>query len=248
MFKVMTLNINGYGVKHGPWEIRRDLIVDAVRSAGADVVAFQAVVRDPSVCQNVDQAAQVAERLPEFRVRLFQPATRHTDGREDGLAVLSQHPILESDWLELSLEPGLEDNNRRVVLTVRVQTPVGSFQLYNAHFSWVESQALDNVGETLDYLSTLAGAGILVGDLNSAPDSAPMEQFRQAGWHDAWGELRPQDPGLTFEAGRLVTRIDYAWLNGLMRSHLRGIEIVADGQGAEGVHPSDHVGLLITLG
>jgi len=248
MVRVATFNINGYGTRHGPWEARRELIAEALRTAQAEIVALQAVASQPDVAGGIDQSAQLAELLPQYSYRIYQPADRPESGGQQGSAILSQYPILESSWQELTLRGGSEDNAYRIVLTVQVDAPPAPFLLANAHFSWVEPQTIDNVREALAYLAALSGPAMLVGDMNARPDSRSMQELRNAGWHDAWGELHSDDPGFTFfEAGQLVQRIDYVWTNDLLRPRLQAIGTIGQAQRAEGWRASDHLGLVASL-
>lgn len=247
MLAIMTLNINSYGAKHGAWSARRKLICEAIRNAGAGVIALQAVGKDPALYDGLDQAAQLAELLQEYRYQIFHSVMRYDDGREEGLAFLSRFAILGADERRLSLRSGLEDTNRRMVLAARIAAPEGNLQLFNAHFSWVEEQTVDNVRETLDYLSTFNEPLMLVGDMNATADSRPMQMLAEAGWHDAWAELHPDEPGDTFESNAPAKRIDYAWLNDLLRPRLKTAHVVADAQDVQGARPSDHLGLTVMV-
>lgn len=90
------------------------------------------------------------------------------------------------------------------------------------------------------------GPALLLGDLNSAPDSAALETLRGAGWKDVWAMLRPADPGFTFEADRPTQRIDYALASAESRARVHAIERVeVNGRGPPRL--SDHLGLLVTL-
>ena len=122
MFQIMSMNINGYGNRWGLWEIRREIIRQAVQDFRPDAIALQAVRRDPGLEQGRDQAAQLAHLVPQFQHVLFQEAASAPDGSADGLAVLSLTPILEKDCLNLSLQPGLEDKNQRILLRTRLET------------------------------------------------------------------------------------------------------------------------------
>lgn len=247
MLTIMTLNVNYYGSKHGAWSARRKLICEAIQRAGADVIALQAVSKDPALYDGLDQAALLAELLQEYRYQVFHSAMQYDDGREEGLAFLSRFAILGTDERRLSLRSGLEDTNRRVVLAARIAAPGGNLQLFNAHFSWVEPQTIDNVRETLEYLGTFNEPLMLVGDLNAAPDSHPMRMLAEAGWHDAWAELHPDEPGYTFESNEPTKRIDYAWLNAQLRPKLKTAHVVATNQDVQGARPSDHLGLTVMV-
>ena len=65
MLKVMTLNLNYYETKHGTWEERRDLIVQAIRGAQPDILALQAVRQDPDRYDGLNQASQLSRLVPE---------------------------------------------------------------------------------------------------------------------------------------------------------------------------------------
>ncbi len=240
--------MNYFGTKQGPWSARRKLICEAIQSAGADVIALQAVAKTPDLYDGVDQAAQLAELLQEYRYQVFRSAMQYDDGREEGLAFLSRFAILGTDERPLSLLPGLEDTNRRILLAARIAAPEGNLQLFNAHFSWVEPQTVDNVREALVYLATFDEPLLLVGDLNAAPDSPPMRMLADAGWLDAWAELHPTEPGDTFESNQPTKRIDYAWLNAPLRPKLKTAHVVANNQDLQGARPSDHFGLTVMVG
>lgn len=247
MLKVMTFNLNYYGTKHGPWVLRRGLICAELQSVAPDIVALQAVARDPQVDGGADQAAQLAERLPEYTHTLFQPAMDFSDGSTGGSALLSRLPVAASDRLELDLIPGLEDDNRRVLLHARFDLPTGPLHLFNAHFSWVGEQARRNLEQAVPFFQSFAGPALLVGDFNIPAGSELLASLRQAGWRDVWAELNPGQEGLTFESNSPTLRIDYAWANPALLPHVTAIRIVADNEHATGARPSDHRGLLVTL-
>ncbi len=248
MFRIMTMNINGYGNRYGLWEIRREIIRQAVQDFRPDVIALQAVRREPGLEQGRDQAAQMAYILPQFHHVFFQEAAAAPDGSADGLAVLSLFPIQEKDCLQLSLQPGLEDKNQRVLTRTRLDLPDGPLELFNAHFSWVAEQAGQNARETMSYLSRFQGPRLLVGDLNQPPDGEVSAQFIQAGWTDAWKSANPEKKGFTFiENDKFVKRIDYAWLSPELSGRLESIRLIANNATMDDKRGSDHAALLIAF-
>ncbi|HEY9881729.1 MAG TPA: endonuclease/exonuclease/phosphatase family protein [Leptolyngbyaceae cyanobacterium] len=248
MLRIMTLNINYYGTQHGPWEVRRRLIANAIAKARPEIVALQAVAQDPAIADGKDQATQLADQVQGYPYHLFCPAQIHPDGRVEGMALLSSLPLSISHYRELSLRPGLEDTNPRILLHARFDLPEGPFHLFNAHFSWVAEQTQDNLNEVLPYSQTFAGSVVLVGDLNTAPESPLMDQFRNEGWVDSWAARYPQEEGYTFvEGGKLCKRIDYVWVKDGLQSQIKDVEIVVDEVTEEGFRASDHLGLLVTL-
>lgn len=184
MLKVMTLNINSYSTKHGPWSIRKGLIQKAIQNASPDIIALRAVRKESGVNNGEDQATQLARLLPECRYVVFQPAMHDGNGDSGGSAFLSRLKIVETNYPRLTLRPGLDDTNQRIVLTALLDLKTVPFYLFNAHFSWVYQQASDNLNETLPSINSFAGHALLVSDLNTTPDTDIMNRFCKEGWVD----------------------------------------------------------------
>jgi endonuclease/exonuclease/phosphatase family metal-dependent hydrolase len=249
MVQIVSMNINAYGNRYGVWEIRREIIRQAFHELQPDVLALQAVSLDPALEKGRDQCAQIAKILPQFQYTLFQPAVTRPDGSADGLATLSRAPILESDCFKLTLLPGLDDTNPRVILHTRLELPGGvTLELFNANFSWIATQARQNTQETLAYLSQFSGLRLLVGDLNQTPDSEMAALFATAGWVDAWKQVNPEKKGFTFvEDNKFVKRLDYAWASPELAGRLESLRVVANNATMDGARGSDHAALLIAL-
>ncbi len=247
MLKIMSLNISYYGTRHGPWAIRRELIREAIQSAQPHIVALQAVRKDPNEDRGVDQATQLANLMPEYRYVAFQPAAAIPNGGAEGSAIISRVRFAETSYLPLRQIPNLDDKNFRVVQMTRFDFRSAMFHLFNAHFSWVDEQAIANVKQTFPYINSFRGPALLVGDLNQPPESPALERLAHSDWTDAWAMLCPDEDGFTFETGNLTKRIDYAWANFDLKPDLREIQVVANNRDSSGADVSDHLGLLITL-
>lgn len=244
MLKILTLNLNLYGQKYGPWERRRQIVCDVLESAQPEIVALQAVRQEPHAFDGLDQASQLAGLLPAYRNVIFRPAMHTPDGGQEGSAILSRLPIAAADVLPLTLLPGLDDTNQRAVIHARFDLPAGPLHLFNAHLSWVDTQTDESLNELLPYLGRFEGLALLLGDLNTPSNSPLLERFRQAGLTDLWQKLQPDQPGFTFESGNPSLRIDYLWANAGLAERARSIEIVANQPDEAGRRASDHFGLL----
>jgi endonuclease/exonuclease/phosphatase family metal-dependent hydrolase len=245
MLRVMSLNLNYYGTKHGAWPARRALIRDLIVSSDVDVIALQAVRSAPEVEDGLDQATQLALALPEYQYVVYQPADNCDAGATQGSAFLSRIEIAETDYLELTLLPGLEDVNHRVVLHARFDLPGGPLHLFNGHVSWVYDQARDNLDQIVPYIDAFPGEGLLVGDLNQTPEVDLLRQFTVAGWSDVWGALHSDEPGATFEADLPAIRIDYAWANRALAPHAAAIAVIGKSEETGTIRLSDHLALLV---
>lgn len=247
MFKVMTLNINAYESKQGPWEVRKKLIGETIRATDPDVIALQAVTRNPEIENGVDQASQLAKSLPEYKDVIFQEATKRNNGIVEGLAVLSKIKIIEKDHRQLSLLKNTEDINRRVLLNVLLETTTQPIRLFIVHFSWIYEQTFKNIQETLAYMQSFKDPALLMGDMNMLQESYPLVKFRDDGWKDLWHYLHPEKVGFTYESSDPEMRIDYVWSNPALIDQIEDIEIIGQDQQEGDVRLSDHFGLLVTL-
>lgn len=245
MLKILTLNINLLGDRHGPWDRRKPLAAALIHEFRPDIVALQAV-RQQAGLHGGNQAHELAGLLPKYRHVVFRPGTQYDDGAADGMAILASIPIDSIDVLPLSRREGIEDPWRRIVLSARFLLSTGPFHLFNGHFSWVQPQAQDNVRETLPAINAAEGLRMLVGDFNSTADCESMQMLARAGWVDAWAALRGNEPGYTFESNAPSSRIDYAWVPGEYRQNLESIHIVGR-ETTGGVRLSDHCGLLVKI-
>ncbi|HEX7021360.1 MAG TPA: endonuclease/exonuclease/phosphatase family protein, partial [Trueperaceae bacterium] len=246
MLTVMTLNINQDFDGYGPWQARRQLIGTTITKAAPDIVLLQAVCRDPAAGVMPDQATQLAE-LAGIPHVVFRPAQLRDNGREEGQAILSRHAPATVSTYELGRRAASDDPNQRMLLHAALELPQGPLHLFNAYFSWVEEQALDNVRDALPFMNDYGGPAILAGDMNMTPDSRAMNLLAREGWTDAWHELHPDEPGLTFESGQPSKRIDYVWLAGEPAPKVMDIRIIAEDCGPDGARPSDHYGLVATV-
>ncbi len=247
MLKVMTLNLNYYGIKYGLWPVRRELIRQVIETAKPDIIALQAVESDPAVANGLDQATQLAHLIPEYHYVLFQPAQRTPTGGAQGSAFLARIRIADSTYQPLTKNSSPDDPNRRVLLAGTFDLATGPIHVFNAYFSWSTEQARANIAEAISFINSFDGRALLVGDFNNTSETEPMQSFKAAGWTDVWANLQPGENGLTFEAGNPTIRIDYAWVNHELKPYVRAIEIIANQKDASGAQPSDHFGLLVTL-
>lgn len=247
MLRVMTLNLNYYGDKHGDWATRRELICDRIEDARPDIIAFQAVKRDATLYEGLDQVAQLANLLPMYSFGGFWPAVEHDDGTADGSGFLSMVTIADVGAAPLTLIPRLEDSTHRIVLHARFDLPGGPLHVFNAHWSWVEQQAMHNAVETLPLINAVEGAALLVGDLSQTSQSEAVGTLVRAGWIDVWDALQWDHAGYTFEAPEPTQRIDYIWANAAAMPAVQNIEMVAGYPNMTGAGLSDHVGLMSTL-
>ena len=246
MPKILTLNLNYFADKHGPWEDRKLLIAEAIQLTQADIVAFQAVAADPEYSNGKNQALQLKELLPGFQYSVFVAASKQDNGRQEGNAVISKFPVLSAENILLTLLPATPDNVQRLVLKTSFVIDDKPFHLFNGHFSWVGEQTTSNVKDAFPFLQAEKDNALLVGDFNTDPKDQLLKPLLKAGWKDLWTETHHGQEGFTFESDKLFTRIDYALANATLFNRSLKVEIVQKEKDRK-IRLSDHLGLLITL-
>jgi endonuclease/exonuclease/phosphatase (EEP) superfamily protein YafD len=162
---ISVLSLNLHGTRDS------QAILDALRKAGgferADLMLFQEVVRPrQGALGAVDQLAQALGMQLSFA-----PGFALRNGDQEGLAVLSRYPILETRALPLRRNYLLWKSRRRIALAVVVQTPAGRLQAYNLHLDTrVNLRArLDQLRPIAEEAARYPGPVLVGGDLNTNP-------------------------------------------------------------------------------
>jgi endonuclease/exonuclease/phosphatase (EEP) superfamily protein YafD len=162
---ISVLSLNLHGTRDS------QAVLDALRKAGglerADLMLFQEVVGPRrGALSAVDQLAQALGMQLSFA-----PGFALRNGDQEGLAVLSRYPILETRVVPLQRNNLLWKSRRRIALAVVVKTPAGNLQAYNLHLD-----TRVNLKARLEQLRPIAEEAahypdpVLVGgDLNTNP-------------------------------------------------------------------------------
>jgi endonuclease/exonuclease/phosphatase family metal-dependent hydrolase len=259
-WRVVTLNI---WHRSGPWSQRLRLIRDGLRALDADAIGLQEVLAFPGM---PSQADEIAEGMG-WNV-FYGPAWSVGGGLTFGNAILSRHPLAETQVLPLPTEPGLDT---RSVCFARVDLPHGpmplfvthfTFQLHLGHLRCLQARTLaDHVAE----LAPIDGPPpVVLGDFNAAPDADEIRFLRGATslggrsvfFADCW-HLNGDDPGLTYDRRNPYAlrshepsqRFDYIFVRGPDR-HLRGEPVsarLALNTPVDGVWPSDHYAVVADI-
>lgn len=241
MIQLMTLNLNYLHDKHGPWHERRGRIAGILKREKPDVVALQAVESDKNSVSALDQAHDLGKEAG-FPYVYFGAAEK-TNGRARGSAFLAQWTLHYKRSHRLTHSSQTEDPAERVLLEATFQINRTIFTVYNVHVSWVGEQAAKNLDEILAVAGSPSSGKtlrFLLGDFNQEPNSRLFNSVREAGWQDAWGLLRKDDPGYTFESDHPSIRIDYMWAFGAAGERIEDIKRI----GGPEDRFSDHLALM----
>lgn len=196
-----TLRILAYNTHHGEGldgRLDLDRIAGVIRSVAPDVVALQEIDRMVDRTGAVDQAriyGELTGLTPQFGAFMAY------QGGDYGMAILSRHPILESE--NVRLPPGAEP---RTALAARVELPSSGRQVWIAgiHFYRTETERLAQAEATMNHFREAEIPVFLAGDFNSFVGGAVLDTL-EAYWR------RPEKEGspLTFPADRPEREIDF---------------------------------------
>ncbi|TMW62315.1 hypothetical protein Poli38472_009808 [Pythium oligandrum] len=257
-FNVWNTNPSGdvYGQSRrwDQYNKRIDHLMSFVKESRADIVGFQEVRYD-GVLANKGQHSQVehlAKRLPGFQF-VYQAAMSYINDRspyeriEEGPAIFSKYPIVETDYLLLSRDPNdPNDSHQRLCLHAVVDHPQwGWIDVYATHLSLSERSREQTMLEIWNYMQHGKGVTqVLLGDLNAEPDSRGIQFLRgdarldgqttdlKDAWLEKHMEAAPRSPDahdrahkFTFPSDNPIKRIDFILYRG--KGAIKECEILA---------------------
>lgn len=249
---VATLNVHGRADR---WLARRHLLAAQIVDAQPDLVALQEVslpIRQGHWLRNqVNFRLSGSARGP---YRLVYQRRRHlVAGYLQGVAVLSKWPIIYQDSLALG-HGGCVALRVNVRLSTHQTLDFVTTQLVHAPYAREarEEQALKLLG----WLSSLRRVPLQVvaGDFNEGPQGLAIHKMRQA-FRSAYAAANGREPLATYPTAlrggvaEPSACLDYIFVSRAVRrvtaARLFGVKPDA---ADETLYPSDHVGILATLG
>lgn len=239
---VVTLNL---WHDKADWPRREAIIVQALRTLRPDVIALQEVLQD---AQLPNQAQSLARALGYRHV--FVSADAPDAVRRYGNAILTRHAIVADDAVLLAPQ-----DDYRSAAHVRVAIGAHRIDVYATHLHHTADGGAiraRQIGDLVAFVRrTRAGDAMLVlGDFNTAADSAELDALRALGVRDAYATLHPHaaadDPAHSTlnPAWHPPQRIDHVFVD-----RLEAVQAgrLFDAPAADGTWASDHFGVYATL-
>jgi endonuclease/exonuclease/phosphatase family metal-dependent hydrolase len=234
-----TLRVLSFNVWHGypgpgAREERYLRIRDLVAETDPDVVLLQEA-------WSTRRFGQLAERLSRdlglgYAYARANGSLRYL-GFEEGLAILSRHPI--SDVRRMALGPRTPPWEMRAALGARLELPRGDqLEVWNTHLSHSDAFARDGQAQSLASALTDSGVGILAGDFNAVASSATVSVFGDV-------EL---EPALSEGIDHILTSAALRQGWSVVRTEARRFgEVLIEGGYGSRPEVSDHPALLLEL-
>jgi len=252
--RVMTLNIRLDTPDDGinQWDNRKDWVCDLILHYNPEVFGLQEVL--------VHQLEYISGRLDEW--------AWVGQGREDGKKAGEFSPLfyrrdrwklLESGTFWLAEDPGKAGATGWDAALPRVVTWARLRNRATGKKAWFFNTHFDHIGATARRESALLilrkmdpALGkepvVLMGDLNSEPDSAPYQVLEASALNDSRSLSRnkpygPEGTFNAFELGAYGPRIDYIFVNEFWEV----LDYAAITDHLDKRHPSDHFPVLASL-
>jgi len=264
------VTINFWGTEP-PLDQRLDLASRQLVALAPDVVGMQEV--RPLDGRSGRTTADVLAEALGFEMVYEQSLEWQDDdffaghpGGQEGLAILSRHPILEHRATEL---PEPRPTEKRILLSACVDTPAGPVWCHTTHLHYRLDDGLAREKQVVAIDEVVRGIDssapqLLCGDFNSTPDHDEIRFLRglttlsgrRAHYQDAYARIHPGEPGLTWSSENEHTRplrsldidrrIDFVFVSTRTkdgRGTVLEARVVLD-ERAGGICASDHFGVL----
>ena len=212
-------------------------LIEVIKDQEPDIVALQEVSRGWVIDGSFDMLVSVSQKLDMPYV--WGPAADSVWGN----AILSRYPMHDPQTRPMP------NNNRlqmdRSFTTVQVELGNGeSLTVHTTHLHNFLEEGQEREPQVRAILEEWNGQvmSVIMGDLNSLPDSVEMRMLEESGLLDTFVIASPgiqdEQVGYTYHSNNPSRRIDYIWAS----SDLRPSDFALSGGTA-----SDHLGVAVTL-
>lgn len=202
--RVMTYNIHvGVGMDK---KLDLQRIADVINKERPDLVGLQEVDRGVERTQRKDEIIELAQLTG------MEYAFAHNldyQGGQYGVAILSKFPIGTSDH---RMYQNKREAERRGMIRVEVKIDAKPVNFVTTHLDYqYQDGRLFEAEQMLQFLSTVKGPLIVVGDLNDEPTGSAYKLMLNQ-FDDAWLSSHQAAEGFSYPADKPIKRIDYVFV------------------------------------
>lgn len=202
---IRVMNYNLHDAVNAAGRVDPEALARLIEDSGADIVGVQEISRGWLVWGGMDMLTWLSQRLDMPYV--WAP----TADEQWGIAIFSRYPIVSSEYFELPPDDVLL---LRGFLVTKIDVGGQILTVIDTHFSEKEGQDEIRAAQSSAILDTWNGATftILMGDLNSVPDSLAVTILLDAGLVDISREIG-QQPTYTSTSVDPHQQIDYIFVS-----------------------------------
>ena len=149
-----------------------------INKINPDVIGFQEVRADAKDERN--QLTELQELIPRYKHLVYHPVAvvTHPAGQQgppgweqEGLGLLSKHPIILSHVVNLTIGKGGVDRNKRAILHAQVDIDGDELDITVLHLSYDKAQQCQNAVDVINYIASMGSErSVLLGDFNAYND------------------------------------------------------------------------------
>lgn len=272
--RLRLVTSNFWGVSP-PLERRLALAERQLRALAPDVIAIQEVkpMDDRDGATTADHLADALgyQRVYEVALRWGERGAAHAHAGEEGLAILSRHPIREHRVLRL---PETRPTEARILLSAYIEAPGAPVWCHNTHLHWrlddglAREQQVVAIDETIRAIGVAEPEGavqLLCGDFNATPAHDEIRFLRgrttlagrRTHYQDAFEHIHAHADGYTWTRDNptlrdkrssldMERRIDYVFVTTRQkdgRGTVHDARVVLN-EYEDGQAASDHLGVM----
>ena len=202
--RVMTYNIHvGVGMDK-KLDLRR--IADVINKERPDLVGLQEVDRGVERTQRKDEIVELAQLTG------MEYAFAHNldyQGGQYGVAILSKFPI---DTIDHRMYQNKREAERRGMIRIEVKIDAKPVNFVTTHLDYqYQDGRLFEAEQMLQFLSTVKGPLVVVGDLNDEPTGSAYKLMLNQ-FADSWLSGHQTADGFSYPADKPIKRIDYVFI------------------------------------
>lgn len=259
--KLLTLNCHSWQEENQQHKIR--LLAKRIKEQDYDVIALQEVsqhIEGNLVEQDVKDTNFVYALLEELK-KLgithydFRWAFSHIgyDVYEEGLCILSKHPIIEEDRFFITHNHNTAYWKTRRILRTTILYEEQAIDFYTCHLGWWTDEEepfkdqVDKLNERINH----ERLSFIMGDFNNNANKREegYDYMSSKGWIDTYTVAKKKDKGITvqgqiagWETNQEALRLDLIWTN--KQVSVEESRVCFNGMNGDIV--SDHFGVEIT--
>jgi maltose 6'-phosphate phosphatase len=271
---ILTINLHTY--QEARQNEKLNMIADVIGKMNVDFICFQECAQNKysaitgGIIREDNMALVISQRIREKYQVTYDFAWNWShygwEVWEEGVAVLSRHPVIQSEDRYVSTNTGTGSITSRKVIYASCQAPGGLFNIFSAHTHWrtsltdeEQNRQVENIKLMVSEKETITpdAFSIVCGDFNGNPTSDyPWSEgyntmMRPSGYSDSFLEVHPdanQTPAQSIYntvGGSLPGRIDYIFVKKNPRIRVADSQIIFTNEVVGTV--SDHFGVLTKI-